>query len=87
MVLNSTDKSTPEYNYSVVKETISSDILGEYTAYGIRVTHNGSELELISDISTDLQKAEQLARYCTDGQLHPIHIPDVIEDFLVDFNE
>lgn len=78
---------THEYSYSVVKERIFSDTLGEYTAYGIRVTHNGTDVDLISDISTDPKKADQLAKLCTDGQLDPIHIPDVIEDFLVDFNE
>ena len=87
MKTNMTENKRAEYSYEVVKETVTSEFLEKYITYGIKVTRNGSLIELISDISTDRQKAERLASLCNDGQLHPIHIYDIIEDFLVDLDE
>ena len=87
MKTSMTENKRAEYIYEVVKETETSEILGEYITYGIKVTRNESLIELISDVSTDREKAERLASLCNDGQLHPIHIRDIIEDFLVDLDE
>lgn len=41
--------------------------------------------KIIKDISTERQKIERLINLCNALDLSPIHIEDVIEDFLVDF--
>ena len=38
----------------------------------------------IKDISTDKQKVESLINLCNENNLSPIHLDDVIDDFLVD---
>ena len=40
------------------------------------------EIAFVSDVSTDRAAVEQLARRCTEGQLDPIHLLDVVEDAL-----
>lgn len=39
----------------------------------------------VKDISTDKHKIEKLVNLCNELELSPIHLDDVIEDFLVDF--
>ena len=36
------------------------------------------------DVSTDYEEIQQLTELCTDKELDPDHINDVIEDFLAD---
>ena len=38
-------------------------------------------LELISDISTDIEPIERLVKVCNNLQLDPIHLQDVVTDF------
>lgn len=72
--------------YQVVKGTFSHPDIGHYTSYGIkifRVSHGKlHELKTVSDVSTNEALVKQLATLCTRGQLSPIHLMDVIEDFL-----
>ena len=39
-------------------------------------------LESISDISTDIEPIERLVEICNNLQLDPIHLQDVVTDFL-----
>ena len=39
-------------------------------------------LESISDISTDIEPIERLVEVCNNLQLDPIHLQDVVTDFL-----
>ena len=39
-------------------------------------------LESISDISTDIEPIERLVKVCNNLQLDPIHLQDVVTDFL-----
>ena len=38
----------------------------------------------IKDISTNKQKVENLIHLCNEKKLSPIHLDDIIDDFLVD---
>ncbi len=38
----------------------------------------------ISPLSHDKRKVEHLANLCTEQKLDPIHLPDVVADFLRD---
>ena len=57
------------------------------------IDENGSPIETygitcegreIKDISTDKAKVESLINRCNQNNLSPLHLDDVIEDFLVD---
>ena len=59
-----------------------------YTAYGIKVLSVTQQhtkiLVYIPDISLSRQAVVSLAECCTQKHLSPIHIFDVIEDFLAE---
>lgn len=50
----------------------------EYTSYGI--CYNDSVY--INDISADKAAVEELVRRCNEEKLDPMHLNDVVEDFL-----
>ena len=52
--------------------------------YGISVQSHSKDYEsfVIPDIATDREDVEELAALCNRLQLSPIHLADVIEDFL-----
>lgn len=50
-----------------------------YIAYGIKCTENNY---LVSDISTNGNKIDKFVKTLNTQQLDPIHLDDVIEDFL-----
>ena len=72
--------------YQVINETLYHVDIGSYISYGLRVIFLSygiyKEVQKISDISTDEKKVALLAELCTKNQLSPIHLLDVIEDFL-----
>lgn len=78
------DLFSKTYHYHVTQETIHSNELGSYVTYGIRAECNGESLAFVSDVSLTLEQAQRLAELCTECQLSPIHLCDVIEDFLAD---
>ena len=71
-----------------VEQTLFSCELGRYTAFGIaaqkRVPDSWRQIAFVPDICTNAQQAQRLAQLCTQGQLEPIHLMDVIEDFVAD---
>ncbi|MBQ7128906.1 MAG: hypothetical protein IJO19_02845 [Clostridia bacterium] len=63
----------------LLNETVIEDEEGKiWNTYGI--TFNDI---IINDISTEKEKIEKLVSLCNELDLSPIHIYDVIEDFLV----
>lgn len=46
------------------------------------VNQKRKELIRVSDVSTDKNKVENLIALCNEEHLDPVHIYDVIEDFL-----
>lgn len=74
------------YAYLPVRENLSSDEYGDYTAFGISVLKKTGgeykEIEFISDVSLNLLKVLEIVYLCTKNRLEPIHIHDVIEDTL-----
>ena len=70
------------FKYSIFKENMSNED-GEYTSFGITIEDsNGDVIKSITDISTDEIVVRDLCERCNKGQLHPIHLYDVVEDFL-----
>ena len=74
----------PRYQYVPVKETITSDELGTYVTYGISVRTVSEEIAFVRDVSTELDEIQHLANVCTEQQLDPDHLDDVIQDFLIE---
>lgn len=72
------------YRYVPVQEPLKDEDGNGYVSYGISIRSVEDELAFVSDISTDFDKVRQLADLCTEQELDPIHLNDVIEDFLVD---
>ena len=57
---------------------ISYGIIGFYATYGVH-----KEVVRASDVCSDKEKLIHLANMCTKYQLYPIHLMDVIEDFII----
>lgn len=74
------------FRYALISEKLFSSELGHYRSFGIRAFQKTEcgwrEVAFVSDVSTDRAAVEQLARRCTEGQLDPIHLLDVVEDAL-----
>ena len=56
----------------------------EHTTYGIALSEGSSLIESVNGLSCDKQKVERLAELCTQLDLSPEHLSDVIEDFLAE---
>ena len=72
------------YRYVPVQETLTTDELGTYVTYGISVRTVEEEIAFISDVSTDYEEIERLADMCTAKALDPVHLGEVVQDFLTD---
>lgn len=74
------------FQYLPIENEIVSPYIGRYQAFGLYVLNiqDGIETEVmhLPDISTDFSFVLRLADILTRKQLDPIHLLDVIEDFL-----
>ncbi len=72
--------------YTPVREKRTTVELGTYDSVGILAEEceqgRTKEVIWISDVGTDWEAVSRLAELCTEGQLSPCHLLDVIEDFL-----
>lgn len=75
-----------KYRYVPVQETLEDDDIGTYVTYGLSVRTVEEEIAFVSDVSTELEEIQHLANVCTEKQLDPEHLPDVIEDFLAELS-
>lgn len=71
-------------SYSVLSQVLKNDEGEEYSAYGITVMSEDGEIVSIPDVSTNYEDMRLLVETCTRECLDPIHLNDVIEDFLDD---
>ena len=72
--------------YVCTREQITHEELGTVWTYGILVQfgRDGTPLHY-PDVSTDGELVRQLVERMNELELDPVHVEDVIEDFLVDF--
>ena len=74
-----------EHKYIVVQSTYKN---GDITRIGFGIAaveeYDGvtTILELISDLSSDIDLIERLVKVCNNLQLDPIYLQDVVSDFL-----
>jgi hypothetical protein len=69
-----------------VVQSIYKNGSAKRTAFGIAAVeeYDGitTILESISDVSSDIDAIERLVEVCNNLQLDPIHLQDVVSDFL-----
>lgn len=68
--------------YKVFSDKYLLPEVGEYVSYGICVYSDGKLVLCVPDVVTDSERAEKLVCLCNGCGLDPIHLADVIEDFL-----
>ena len=72
------------FYYKLLEEQYISEDGICYSCYGIQCWEQSETEQLllhsISDISTDRSSVEWFAKRCTDGQVHPIHLADIVEE-------
>lgn len=77
-------EGTVRYRYRLLRSVRRSEEFGRYVTYGLRVCLGlGGQwrtVRLLADISTDARAVGALAEACTRGELHPMHLSDVVED-------
>ena len=71
-----------EFLYITHKEIKTSEEGNKYVCYGINVYENNKLIKSLSDVFLDKITAENFTEACNRCQLHPIHLNDVIEDYL-----
>jgi len=75
------------YTYGIISETFSLDGQARI-AYGIAMyahieqTETGSVVATVCDLSADKESVLELIKACNEGELLPIHLYDVVEDYL-----
>lgn len=72
------------YCYKVMEQQAYNEYIGTFTTYGIGVWESSRPecLLRVADVTTDRVEAENLAQLCNEAGLEPIHLADVVENFL-----
>ncbi len=71
-----------DFLYITHKEIKTSEDGNKYVCYGINVYENNKLIKSLSDVFLDRVTAENFVEMCNTCQLHPIHLSDIIEDYL-----
>lgn len=72
------------YIFKTQEEIIYNPEIGTYKAFGITV-YRKSTCELIceiTDVFTDLQKALEFTSLCNTYQPEPVHLSEIITDYI-----
>lgn len=71
------------FRYLTFQETLFTNDLGEYSTFGIKVLDSdNNEILSVSDVSVDEDFVNMLCSDCNENLLEPVHLLDVIEDYL-----
>lgn len=83
---NDSNNALFSWQYRIASETCFHPDYGTYISYGIQAYQcSGEHCQLISvvhDISTKQNFVEHLANVFTKQQLSPLHLSEVVTDFL-----
>ena len=76
-----------ECTYILIRNTYEME-KNTRNSFGIAVVEEENDvaivLESFSDLSSDVTKVEQLVRICNELGLDPIHLSEVVQDFLAE---
>lgn len=67
------------YNYQCFEQTLCDDIIGSYTAYGIRNTADGN---VINDVSSSREYTADIVTRLNKYQASPVHLSEIIADII-----
>ena len=72
------------FRYVIIQENVFSHDIGSFMSFGIQAVEEVAAarkvVARVSDISTDADFVQALADLCTNLQLDPIHLFDVVAD-------
>lgn len=71
------------YQYRSVVETANDPHIGTFTTYGLEVIADGNIVDVHHDVAVDKELVDNIARVCTEEQVEPVHIMDVVLNMLV----
>ena len=69
---------------SIIEKEVYIDGEGFVRTYGMRLEFSGDGLEILElgDISSYKERVEELFELLVRGEVPPVHVLDVVEDFL-----
>jgi len=67
--------------YRIFRETLTDCDDESYVTYGILCDETG---KLISDVTMNRARIEKFVDLINDNELDPVHLADVVEDFLAE---
>lgn len=71
------------YRYVPIQQTLEHEDIGSYSTFGIQVLLvEETVLDLVSDVSTELDEVQRICELCTERQITPKHILDVVRNHL-----
>ncbi len=68
--------------YLIKEEKTFEDINDPITTYGVEIDKNNIEREMIRDVSVNEAEVNKVISTLINNQVTPIHLYDVIENFL-----
>lgn len=69
------------YNYQCVEQVLCDDVIGKYTAYGVKNTANNN---VISDVGSNIDIVSAIVNKLNKYQVFPVHLREIIEDLISD---
>ncbi|HBL85057.1 MAG: hypothetical protein A2Y17_02440 [Clostridiales bacterium GWF2_38_85] len=78
---HSSDISEGVYQYNLIVTNKTIEDFGEVKVYGIEICADDM-YERVDDISSNANIVVQLLRILEDNNCSPLHLKDVVEDFL-----
>ena len=69
------------YNYQCVEQVLCDDVIGKYTAYGVKNTANNN---VISDVGSNIDIVSAIVNKLNKSQVFPVHLREIIEDLISD---
>lgn len=69
------------YNYQCVEQMLYDDVIGKYTAYGVKNTANNN---VISDVGSNIDIVSAIVNKLNKYQVFPVHLYEIIEDLISD---
>lgn len=69
------------YNYQCVEQVLCDDVIGKYTAYGVKNTANNN---VISDVGSNIDIVSAIVNKLNKYQVFPVHLYEIIEDLISD---
>lgn len=72
-----------KWNYTCTEQTIPDEEGGTRTGYRFTVTEQGRALLCVDDVCGSEHRARELERLFRRNQVSPVHVLDVLEDWLI----